>query len=117
MSFVLQLLCWSGIFGLAAFAVFLILLVKRSLGFFITAERGELRSKALAIFCGLVAALLLGNVYSIWADIRVMYLFCVFAGLLLGHIRLAYAEDDIRMTEYMNLSSEADVKVVFYDLQ
>ena len=46
-----------------------------------------------------------------------MYLFCVFAGLLLGHIRLAYAEDDIRMTEYMNLSSEADVKVVFYDLQ
>ncbi len=115
MSFLLQLICWSGIFGLLAFSVFLIFLTKRSLGFFISSKGMELRSKALAIFCGLVAALMLGNVYSIWADIRVMYLFWVFTGLLMGHIRLSDSEEDKKMTEYLNSSTAADVKVVFYN--
>ncbi len=115
MSFILQILCWSGVFGLLAFSVFFIFLGKRSLGFFISAERTDRRSKALAMFCGLTAALLLGNVYSIWADVRVMYLFWVFTGLLLGIIRLADSEEDRRMTEYSNSSTAADLKVRFYD--
>ncbi len=115
MSFLLQLLCWAGVFGLLAFTVFLVFLVKRSLGFFISAEKKALRSKALAVFCGLVAALMLGNVYSIWEDVRVMYIFWIFTGLLMGHIRLADSEDDKKMTDYLNSSDAADVKVVFYD--
>ncbi len=115
MSFWLQIICWSGIFGFVAFSVFALFMLKTSLGFFIAAERNEIRSKALALFCGIIAVLLLGNVYSIWSDGRAMYLFWVFTGLLMGYIRLGNSEDDIKRAELLNCANAADIKVEFYD--
>ncbi len=115
MSFWLQLLCWSGIFGFISFAVFLIFLFKRSLGFFITCEKGELRSKALGLFCGILAALLIGQVYSMWSDVRIMYLFWAVSGLLAGHIRLGQAKRNDHISSFEHTASAADAEVSFYD--
>ena len=111
----LQILCWSGIFGFMSFVIFVIFMLKRCLGFFISSDKSELRNKALALFCGVVVALLLGNVYSIWSDGRVMYLFWVFVGLLMGHIRLGNVGEVIRKTAFMDTSYAADAEIVFYD--
>lgn len=115
MSFWLQILCWSGIFGFVSFLIFVIFILRRSIGFFISSGKSELRNKSLAIFCGVIAALLLGSVYSVWSDGRVMYLFWVFIALLMGHIRLGNAEENIRKTAFKDTSCAADAEIVFYD--
>ncbi len=115
MSIWLQILCWSGVFGFVAFIVFLIFLMKRSLGFFITSDKREQRSKALAIYCGIVVSLLLGFVYGIWIDVRVLYLFWTCAGILMGYIRLGNENDEIRNAQFKDLHDAKDVTVVFYD--
>ena len=115
MSIWLQILCWSGIFGLVAFIVFLVFLLKRSLGFFITSDNREQRAKALALFTGLVASLLLGFTYGIWMDVRVLYLFWTCTGLLMGYIRLGNERDEIRDAVFKDLDEAKDVTVVFYD--
>ncbi len=115
MSFWLQLICWSGIFGATAFLIFAVFLVKKSLGFFIRSPKNELRSKALALFCAISAALLLGSVYSIWEDMRVMYLFWTFSGLLMGHIRIGDFQETVRRSKFIDSTDAADVELVFYD--
>ena len=115
MSLWLQVLCWSGVFGLVAFIVFLIFLFKRSLGFFISSDKKEQRGKALALFTGIVASLLLGFVYGIWVDVRILYLFWVCTGLLMGYVRLGNENDEIRNAEFKDSHDEKDVTVVFYD--
>jgi hypothetical protein len=115
MSLWLQILCWSGIFGLLAFALFLAFLLKRSLGFFMSSNKKEQRSKALALFCGIIASLLLGCVYGIWTDTRIMYLFWACAGVLMGYVRIGASNDEIRRIEFRDSHDEKDVTVVFYD--
>ena len=115
MSLWLQIVCWSGIGGLVAFVVFLLFLMKRSFGFFISSDKKEQRGKALALYCGIITAVLLGFVYGIWVDVRILYLFWVCTGLLLGYVRLGDENEEIRRAEYMDSDSEKDVSVVFYD--
>ena len=115
MSLWLQIMCWSGIFGFIAFGVFVIFLVKRSLGFFISSDKREQRSKALALYCGIVASLLLGFAYGIWIDVRILYLFWACTGLLLGYVRLGNENEEVRRASFKNSSDEKDLSVVFYD--
>ena len=115
MSLWLEILCWSGIFGFASFFIFVIFLVKRTCGFLIDQRSSNLRSCALALFCGLIAAMLFGFVYSIWVDDRILYLFWAFAGLLMGYIRLGRDREEIRRTEFRDVKDERDVELVFYE--
>jgi len=115
MSLWLQILCWSGIFGLVAFIVFLMFLTKRSLGFLITSDNREQRTKALAAFCGIAVSLLLGFVYGIWVDTRILYLFWTCTGILMGYIRLGNEVDEVRRATYLSSDTEKDVSVQFYD--
>lgn len=115
MSLWLQIICWSGIFGLVAFVIFLIFLIKRSLGFFISCDNREQRSNALAVYCGIIASLLLGFAYGIWIDVRVMYFFWSFAGILMGYIRLGNEKDQIRSAEFTDREDSKDVSVLFYN--
>ncbi len=115
MSLWLQVLCWAGIFGFAAFAIFVVFLVKRSFGYFISAERNELRSKALALFSGIFTAMLLGCVYGIFEDARVMYLFWSCSGLLMGYIKLGDNDEAVRRAEFADDENSRDVEVAFYD--
>jgi uncharacterized membrane protein len=115
MSIWLQIICWSGIFGLVAFLVFLVFMIKRSLGFFISFNNREQRSKALAIFTGIITSMLLGFVYGIWIDVRILYLFWACAGLLMGYIRLGDENNEKRRAEFKSTDSEKDVTVLFLD--
>ncbi|MBR3879489.1 MAG: hypothetical protein IKJ24_05125 [Clostridia bacterium] len=115
MSVWLQILCWSGAFGLASFIVFLIFMTKRSLGFFISSDNKEQRSKALAMFTGITVSLLLGATYGIWEDVRVLYLFWVCAGILLGYVRVGTEDDEARRAGFKSTDSEKDVTVKFFD--
>lgn len=115
MSIWLQILCWSGIFGLIAFIVFLMFLAKRSFGFLISSDKKGQRSKALALCTGIGVSLLLGCVYSIWVDVRILYLFWASAGILMGYIRLGNENDEIRRAKYKCSEREKDVSVMFYD--
>ncbi len=115
MSLWLQIVCWSGIFGLVAFVVFLIFLIKRSLGFFISSDSKEQRGNALALYCGIIGSLLLGFVYGIWIDVRVMYFFWAFTGVLMGYIRLGNERDRIRDAEFTSSEDSKDVSVLFYN--
>lgn len=111
----LEILCWSGVLGLVSFLVFLIFLVKRSFGFFVDPYTKELRTKAIALFCGIAGAILFGCVYSIWSDHRVLYLFWAAVGLLMGYIRLGRNGEGIRRAEFENDNDSKDVELVFYE--
>lgn len=115
MSLWLQVLCWSGIFGFFAFALFSIFIIKRTLGFIRDPYNKELRSKATALFCGLSAAILLGCVYSIWIDERLLYLFWVCVGLLVSYIRLGKTRELLRRSAFKSTESEKDIEVLFVD--
>lgn len=115
MSLWLEILCWSGVFGLVAFFIFVIFLVKRSCGYLIDQSSKELRARALALFSGLIAAMLLGCVYSIWTDERVLYLFWACAGLLMSYIRLGRDREEIRRTQFKDVEDAKDVEIVFYE--
>ena len=115
MSLWLQIVCWSGIGGLVAFIVFLLFLMRRSLGFLIASDKKEQRGKALALYSGIITAVLLGFVYGIWVDVRILYLFWACTGILMGYVRLGDEDAEIRRAGYMNSDNEKDVSVVFYD--
>ena len=110
----LEILCWSGIFGFITFSVFLIFLVKRSFGFFIDPYSKELRTKAIALFCGIVGAMLFGCVYSIWSDYRVLYLFWAAVGLLMCYIRLGRNGDETKRAEFADGINAKDIELIFY---
>ena len=111
----LEILCWSGIFGFITFSVFLIFLVKRSFGFFIDPYSKELRTKAIALFCGIVGAMLFGCVYSIWSDYRVLYLFWAAVGLLMCYIRLGTNGEEMKRAEFYDENDSKDIELIFYD--
>ncbi len=115
MSLWLQVLCWSGIFGFVAFMIFVVFLVKRSLGFIRSNYNKELRAKAMALFSGIIVAFLFGSVYSIWVDEKVLYLFWACVGLLMSYVRLGKKQESVRWGEFRSGQNEKDVELVFYN--
>lgn len=115
MSLWLDILCWSGVFGFASFFIFVVLLVKRSCGYLIDRGSGETRGRALALFSGLMSAMLFGCVYSIWMDERVLFLFWACTGLLMSYIRLGRDSEEVRKTQFKDTDDAKDVEVVFYE--
>lgn len=113
MSLWLQILCWSGIFGSVAFLIFTVFIVKRSLGFIRNPYNKELRGKTTALFCGLTVSVLLGCVYCIWIDERVLYLFWACVGLLMSYVRLGKERESVRMGEFKNAQDQKDIEVLF----
>ena len=69
----------------------------------------------LALFCGVMTAMLFGGVYSIWLDERVLYLFWACVGLLMGYIKLGREQESIRRTEFNDADESKDVEITFND--
>ncbi len=115
MSLWLEILCWSGVFGLVSFLIFVVFLIKRSCGYLLDQSSRDLRANALSLFSGLIAAMLFGCVYSIWMDERVLYLFWACTGLLMSYIRLGRDIAEIRRTQFKNVEDAKDVEIVFYE--
>ena len=111
----LDILCWSGIFGFISFSVFLMFLLKRSLGYFNDPYSKGSRSRALALFCGIVGTMLFGCVYSVWSDYRALFLFWAAVGLLMVHIRIGRNGEEMRRAEFANSSNSKDIELVFYE--
>lgn len=111
----LQILCWSGVFGFIAFVIFIIFIVKRSLGFIRDPYNKELRGKTVALFCGIMVAILFGCVYCIWADERIMYLFWVCVGLLASYINLGKSLASVRYGEFKSAANEKEIEIAFLD--
>lgn len=114
-SLVMQILCWSGVFGLVTFAVFMVFVIKRSLGYFVDPYKKNIKGTAVALFCGIMTAILLGGVYSIWLDERVLYLFWACAGLLMGYIRFGRDSEEAKRVRLSNSANATDVELIFYE--
>ena len=111
----LQILCWSGVFGFIAFVIFIMFIVKRSLGFIRDPYNKELRGKTVALFCGIAVAILFGFVYCIWTDERIMYLFWACVGLLASYINLGKNLASVRHGEFKSTEDEKEIEIVFLD--
>ena len=110
----LQILCWSGVFGTAAFIVFIGFLIKRSFRCFAAADQKEYQGIGIALFCSIMISLVLGLVANIWLNEGMMYIFWLNVGLLISHIRNADAEREKRTAGFCTDSDEADAEVLFY---
>lgn len=113
-SFFLQIFCWSGICGVAVFAIFAVILFKNSLGMLATEKDKSMRAEALALVCALLGVLIFGSVNSIWSDSRMLYLFWVCAGLLAGYVREARETDNLNAASRSSLEDNTDVELTFH---
>ncbi len=114
LSLVLQVICWSGIGGLLAFIVFVLLLLKNSFGFFRSDAQKSLKIPAWGLFCSLFCVMLLGSVTDVWSDMRMLYLFWSCAGLLMGYIRHGLDEDKLKKAEFLEYDFQADAELHFH---
>ncbi len=114
MSMWLQILCWSGVFGAVSFVIFVGFMVKRSLGYLIDPYKKDLRGAVLALFCGLMGLLIFGLVYSVWTDMRILYLFWVCTGLLMSYIRLGRDSAEQRKARFSDKNDSSDTELIYY---
>lgn len=109
--FMLQLLCWSGIFGGITFIAFAGVLIKNAIGYLMLSRDTVLRGGTLAMLCIFFMTLAFGAVNCIWTDMRMLFLFFVAAGLLAAHVR--DGRDAMRVNELSrnDLEDSKDVRV------
>lgn len=109
----LQVICWSGMFGFATFLLFIMFLAKRSLGFLIDPVHRKFKGKVLALFCGIATLLLLGMVYSVWSDMRILYLFFTCTGMLMGYINAGDADNEEKMARMHGDCNSSEAELIF----
>ncbi len=110
----MNVLCSSGIFGFAAFLIFIGFLIRRSFGCFSASDRDENQSLGIALLCSVCVALMLGMITNVWANGGMMYLFWVNVGLLIAHIRVLDSERARRSASFADSVQSADTEVKFY---
>ncbi len=114
MSMWLQILCWSGIFGLVAFLIFVGFMMKRSLGYFIDPYKKTGKSSALALFCGIIGLLLFGLVYSVWSNLRILYLFWTCVGLLMSYIGSGSDRAKLENSSFSSKNDASEIELIFH---
>ena len=114
LSLLLQVICWSGVGGLLAFVVFVLLLLKNSLGFFRSDAPKASKIPAFGLFCSLFCVMILGSVTDVWSDMRMLYLFWSCAGLLMGYIRHGIDEEESKKAGLTEYDFEADAELRFH---
>lgn len=111
----LQIICWSGFGGLAAFAIFFVLVFKDAVGYMIISTDKKIRRTVLALTCSEVSVLMLGGVVAVWSDIRMFCLFWMVTGLLCGYVRLGREAEEKKLLECSDSRTDADVNVRIQD--
>lgn len=95
-----QIICWSGIGGIAVFAIFIFYVLKSAVGYVLISTDKIIRRYVLALSCGLISVLILGMRVNLWADMRTFYLFWTLVALLCGYARFGRSvEDEKRLRE------------------
>jgi hypothetical protein len=113
-NFYLQVLCWSGLGGLVTLLTVIGVVFKNSLGFLADSSDKELRTDALALFCGIFGAILFGGINCLWDDVRMLYLFWAMLGVLAGYVREGRALSDKNNACLDNECDSFDVELRFY---
>lgn len=105
----MQIFCESGIFGLIVFAVFAFSLFKNGVKYVIAPTSRQAKTITLGLVCGFVAALILGWFSCIFDDVKMRYLFWLFAGLISSQINSERTVELREMANMKNTASEVDV--------
>ena len=114
-SFYLQVVCWSGVGGALTFVILTSVLLKNSIGVMIISREKDMRTEAVALFCGVFTSLIFGSVSCLWSDVRMLYLFWTMVGLLSAYVREGRGCEERKLTEFENSSDAGDVEMRFYD--
>ena len=108
------MICWSGLGGIVTLITVFVLIFKNCLGFLAVSKDKELRTNALAIFCGLVGAILFGGINCLWDDARMLYLFWAMLGALAGYVKEGRAISDRNDAYLENECDSYDVELKFH---
>ena len=87
---------------------------KNSLGFLAVSKDKELRVNALALFCGLLGAVLFGGVNCLWDEPRMLYLFWAMLGVLAAYVREGRALSDKNDADFEKEIESYDVELIFH---
>ncbi|MBQ8408971.1 MAG: hypothetical protein IJY39_08920 [Clostridia bacterium] len=109
----LQIICWSGVGGMAVFVVLALLIARNSLGQLSCSRERTMRPEVLALFCSVFTAMIFGSVNCIWDDVRMLYLFWTCVGLLAAYIREAREAEDRKLADYARDDDNTDIELRF----
>jgi len=111
-SLYLQLWFSLGIIGLIIFCVLMFLFVQQSLENIKIASDNQNRMQTAAVFCSVIAALIMGAFDYIWYNYRVFFVFWIMIAL-----SSAYARVDRAERRRKNISYENDPQKAFIDME
>lgn len=111
-SLYLQLWFSLGIVGLIVFGVLMFLFIQQSLENIKIASDTQNKLQTAAVFCAVMAALLMGAFDYIWYNYRVFYVFWIMIAL-----SSAYARADREERRRKNVSYENDSQKAFIDIE
>ena len=113
-SFIIQIVCWSGIGGLVTFTVFMLMIFKSSYGYILVSRDKAIRRKTISLFCALFCVMIFGTVNCLWSDMRMLFLFWACAGLLSGFVREGRDKEIKIMTAFSEDQDMTDLELRFY---
>ena len=109
----LQLICWSGIGGTLTFILFATLLCRGAVGSIAYSADRKMRAETLALFCGVIVAMLFGWVSCIWDDVRMLYLFWAFCGFLAAYVREDKEKEERKYAVFAAEVDNTDIELKF----
>ena len=109
----LQLICWSGIGGTLTFILFAALLCRGAVGSIAYSADRKMRAETLALFCGVIVAMLFGWVSCIWDDVRMLYLFWAFCGFLAAYVREDKEKEERKYAVFAAEVDNTDIELKF----
>lgn len=113
-SFILQIICWSGVGGLLTFSIFILSLLKNGYGYLLTSRDRSIKRQVIALVCGLAVALIYGTVNCLWSDMRMLYLFWACAGMMSGYIREGRNRESSIEAEMCDSEDLKEIELRFY---
>jgi hypothetical protein len=113
-SFILQIICWSGVGGLLTFSIFILSLLKSGYGYLLTSRDRSIKRQVIALVCGLAVALIYGTVNCLWSDMRMLYLFWACAGMMSGYIREGRNRESSIEAEMCDSEDLKEIELRFY---
>lgn len=113
-SFILQIVCWSGIGGLLTFTIFILLLLKKGYGYLLTSRDRSIKRQVIALVCGFAVMLIYGSVNCLWSDMRMLFLFFSCAGMVSGYVREGNDKEGRIEAEMCDTADLKEIELRFY---
>ncbi len=112
-SLYLQLLCAFGVAGLVAFALILLLWLRRALEYYRLAATRSASMTLLAGIAGIAGILLMGCFDDVWYNYRIFFLFWAVMGLVNARIRVGTYEAEREYNPVYNEKTQGEATIRF----